>query len=312
MLAHRTTAAVALALLAAAGCATYPQRDAVVEDARVAVYAVRSNPQVVTYAPAEIDQAVITLRDADDLAARGGSLIEVRRLAQLAQQRAALAQETARARSVEAALAVQRSARDAQVQADLSRQQAEAAAAQAAAAQRQAEDAQRQAAAIQAQAQAVAPGSVAVVPGTVAVVPRTVVVEPALADLPASATSRGLVVTLNDGMFDPSRSQLQPAGRYAVQKLATFLAAHPERGVAVEGYTDGSGNPSVDRQLSEDRARAVRAALIDLGIDPRRVVVRGYGPDYPIASNSTVEGRRLNRRVEVVIADRGVVVVPRG
>jgi outer membrane protein OmpA-like peptidoglycan-associated protein len=306
MLAYRTTAVVALALLTAAGCATYPQRDAVVEDARVAVYAARSNPQVATYAPVEIDQAVIALRDADDLAARGGSLTEVRRLAQVAQQRAAFAQETARARGVEAALAVQRSARDAQVQADLSRQQADAASAQAAAAQRQADDAQRQAAAIQAQAQAV------VVPGTVAVVPGTVVLEPALADLSASSTSRGLIVTLNDGMFDPSRSQLQPAGRYAVQKLATFLAAHPERGIAVEGYTDGSGNPVVDRQLSEDRARTVRAALIDLGIDPRRIVVRGYGPDYPIASNSTLEGRRMNRRVEVVIADRGVVIVPRG
>src|SRR5438105_8223464 len=85
MLEHRGKYVLALALLTAAGCATYPERDAVVEDARFSVYAARNNPQVVTYAPIEIDQAVMTLRDADDLAARGGSLIEVRRLAQLAQ-----------------------------------------------------------------------------------------------------------------------------------------------------------------------------------------------------------------------------------
>lgn len=316
MVSHRTKSVLALAMLAATACATYPERDAVIEDARVVVYNARNNPQVVTYAPAELDQAVLTLRDADDLAARGGTLVEVHRLAVLAQQRAALAQDVARTRSVEA---LQRSAREAQLQADISRQNAAAAQVQAAAAQRQAEDAQRQAAVIQAQAQALAPApAVAVVPGpavtvapAVAVAPAVTVVSP-IADLPAVSTARGLIVTLNDGMFDVNGAQLQPAGVIAAQKLAGYLNAYPERGVAVEGYTDGSGNPYVDRQLSEDRARAVRAALIGMGCDPRRIVVRAYGPDYPIASNSTIEGRRMNRRVEVVIADRGVVVVPRG
>jgi len=310
MVSHRTKSVLALAMLAATACATYPERDAVIEDARVVVYNARNNPQVVTYAPAELDQAVLTLREADDLAARGGAIVDVHRMAVLAQQRAALAQDVARTRSVEA---LQRSAREAQLQADVSRQNAAAAQAQAAAAQRQAEDAQRQAAAIQAQAQALAPApAVAVAPAPgVAVAPGATVVSP-IADLPAVTTSRGLIITLNDGMFDANGAQLRPAGVVAAQKLAAYLNAYPERGVAVEGYTDGSGNPYVDRQLSEDRARAVRAALIGMGCDPRRIVVRGYGPEYPIASNSTIEGRRMNRRVEVVIADRGVVVVPRG
>jgi len=69
-------------------------------------------------------------------------------------------------------------------------------------------------------------------------------------------TSRGLIITLNAGMFDANGAQLRPAGVVAAQKLAAYLNAYPERGVAVEGYTDGSGNPYVDRQLSEDRARA--------------------------------------------------------
>ena len=84
-----------LAVLAAAGCASVPGRDAVMEDARVSVNAARSNPMVTSYAPAELNQAVVTLRQADDLAARGGRTSEVDQLAMLANQRAGLAQEAA-------------------------------------------------------------------------------------------------------------------------------------------------------------------------------------------------------------------------
>lgn len=138
-----------LAVLAAAGCASVPERDPMMEDARVSVSAARSNPQVATYAPVELDQAVVTLRQAEDLAARGGRIGEVQQLAILANQRAALAQEVARTRSAEAALMVQRRADEAQLAADLSRRQAESAQIQAAAAQRQAEDAQRLASSMQ-------------------------------------------------------------------------------------------------------------------------------------------------------------------
>ena len=134
---------LALALLAAAGCASVSQRDAALEDARMSVNAARSNPQIATYAPAELDRAVATLRQADELAASGGRIGDVDQLAMLATQRAGLAQEAARARSEEAALMVQRRANDAQLTANMSRQQAEAARIQAVDAQRQAEDAQR-------------------------------------------------------------------------------------------------------------------------------------------------------------------------
>ena len=77
---------------------------------RVSVNAARSNPQVASYAPVELNRAVATLRQAEDLAARGGRMGEVQQLAMLANQRAALAQEMARTRSEEAALMVQRRA----------------------------------------------------------------------------------------------------------------------------------------------------------------------------------------------------------
>jgi uncharacterized protein YcfJ len=146
-----------IAVLAAAGCASVPERDAVMEDARISVNAARSNPQVASYAPAELNQAISTLRQAEDLAARGGRVGEVQQLAMLASQRAALAQEAARARSEEAALMVQRRANDAQLTADMSRRQAESAQLQAAAAQRQADESQRVASSMQVRTDAYAP-----------------------------------------------------------------------------------------------------------------------------------------------------------
>ncbi len=146
-----------LAVLAAAGCASVPGRDAVVEDARVSVNAARSNPLVASYAPAELNQAVTTLRQADDLAARGGRTSEVDQLAMLAAQRAGLAQEAARARSEEAAIMERRRANDAQLTANMSRRQAESAQVQATEAQRQADDAQRVATSMQSRADVYAP-----------------------------------------------------------------------------------------------------------------------------------------------------------
>jgi uncharacterized protein YcfJ len=140
---------LALAVLAATGCATVSQRDVALENARMSVNAARSNPQIVTYAPAELDRAVATLRQADDLAENRGRIDDVDQLAMLASQRAGLAQEAARARSDEAALMSQRRANDAQLTANMSRRQADAAQNQAADAQRQAEDAQRLATSMQ-------------------------------------------------------------------------------------------------------------------------------------------------------------------
>ena len=120
------------------------------------------------------------------------------------------------------------------------------------------------------------------------------------------------MVTLNDTMFDPGRSVLLPTGTVTLQRLASFLVTHPERTIVVEGYADSTGNTYVDQRLSEQRALAVQSALVSDGVDPRRILVRGYGPAYPVASNSTPAGRQMNRRVEIVISDRSGVIPPRG
>ena len=146
MFGKSATFAVALAILAASGCATLP-RDPALDDARLSLDAARRNPQVAMYASAEFDQAAATLRQADDLAANGGRYDDAHQLAVLANQRAATAQDVARLRSEQAALVAQRTAIDARVQADVTQRQAAAAQLQAAEAQRQADQAQRLAAA---------------------------------------------------------------------------------------------------------------------------------------------------------------------
>jgi uncharacterized protein YcfJ len=147
MFGKSATFAVALAILAASGCASFPSRDPALDDARLSLDAARRNPQVAMYASAELNQAAVTLRQADDLAANGGRYDDVHQLALLANQRAAAAQDAARVRSEQAALVAQRTAIDARIQADATQRQAAVAQLQAAEAQRQADQAQRLAAA---------------------------------------------------------------------------------------------------------------------------------------------------------------------
>lgn len=142
VLGKSATSVLALGILAA-GCASFPERDPALDDARLSLDAARRNPQVAIYAPAELEQSAATLRQADDLAAKGGRYNDVHQLAVLANQRAVAAQDMARLRSEQAALVAQRTATDARIQANLSQRQAEAAQVQALEAQRQADEAQR-------------------------------------------------------------------------------------------------------------------------------------------------------------------------
>jgi outer membrane protein OmpA-like peptidoglycan-associated protein len=69
----------------------------------------------------------------------------------------------------------------------------------------------------------------------------------------------------------------------------------------IEGHTDSTGSAEYNLALSRRRAEAVAQALRSQGIDSDRIVTRGYGQEYPVASNDTPSGRLQNRRVEVII-----------
>jgi outer membrane protein OmpA-like peptidoglycan-associated protein len=107
-------------------------------------------------------------------------------------------------------------------------------------------------------------------------------------------TPRGLVVTVSDSMFAPGDEGLRPDAGQRLGYIASVLASHPGLNVRVEGYADVEG-------LSQQRAQAVRAALIARGARPESIAAAGFGDSRPIASNATAAGREQNRRVEVVI-----------
>jgi outer membrane protein OmpA-like peptidoglycan-associated protein len=92
----------------------------------------------------------------------------------------------------------------------------------------------------------------------------------------------------------------------AIDKLAEFLADNPERVVLIEGHTDDVGSVTSNLDLSLRRSTAVQEALVAKGIDVNRLLIKGYGEAYPVASNSDAGGRQRNRRVEIVILEEGV------
>ncbi|HEY9120631.1 MAG TPA: OmpA family protein [Marinobacter sp.] len=119
----------------------------------------------------------------------------------------------------------------------------------------------------------------------------------------AEQTDRGMVLTLGDVLFDLNQAELKASGEATVRRLAEFMKEYEERRVRVEGYTDSTGEASYNQKLSERRAEAVRDALVSMGISWDRVATKGFGEEYPVASNDSSGGRQQNRRVEIVISD---------
>jgi outer membrane protein OmpA-like peptidoglycan-associated protein len=122
-----------------------------------------------------------------------------------------------------------------------------------------------------------------------------------LNDVAAKTTDRGLVVTLGDLLFDVDGANLKPGGLAEVRRVAEALADRPARRVEIEGHTDSTGSENYNIQLSDDRAAAVKQALIEAGVMAEQITARGYGESYPVATNETQSGRQQNRRVELII-----------
>ena len=100
--------------------------------------------------------------------------------------------------------------------------------------------------------------------------------------------------------FDFDQSTLRPDAAPVVAQVAGLLKTDPALRLRIEGHTDGMGGAEHNRTLSADRARAFMAAVVAQGVTADRLTTAGFGPDKPIASNDTSEGRAKNRRVELV------------
>jgi outer membrane protein OmpA-like peptidoglycan-associated protein len=125
--------------------------------------------------------------------------------------------------------------------------------------------------------------------------------ETALAGLHPGFTTTDLLTILNQSIinFPTNSAEIPAAGKTLLQHAAAAFKQLPS-GTVVEiaGYTDNTGDPAANVTLSQQRADAVRAALVSAGVDPSMLVAKGYGSANPVATNDTLEGKFRNRRIE--------------
>ncbi|UTF61060.1 OmpA family protein [Gilvimarinus sp. DA14] len=104
--------------------------------------------------------------------------------------------------------------------------------------------------------------------------------------------------------FETDQYSIRPEFHDVLDSVALVLAEYKETNVNIAGHTDSTGSDSYNQMLSERRAQSVRDYLGQRKVDYGRLNATGYGPRYPIASNSSASGRAQNRRVEIELVPR--------
>jgi OmpA-OmpF porin, OOP family len=104
--------------------------------------------------------------------------------------------------------------------------------------------------------------------------------------------------------FDSGTTRLTAESLQTVNDLVVILKAYPTAAVQLAGHTDSTGEAEANKQLSLDRADAVKDVLVKGGIEASRLTTAGHGQEKPIASNATEEGKAKNRRLELVVASK--------
>jgi outer membrane protein OmpA-like peptidoglycan-associated protein len=119
-------------------------------------------------------------------------------------------------------------------------------------------------------------------------------------------TARGVVAQMSDVLFDINRATLKPDAKIRLAKVSGIVMAYPDLRLEIDGYTDSTGSEQRNQVLSEQRAATVRDFLISQGVPIDSVTAKGLGEQNPIASNDTVAGRKMNRRVELVLSGTAI------
>ncbi len=114
----------------------------------------------------------------------------------------------------------------------------------------------------------------------------------------------GSSIVLKNIFFDFDKATLRDVSIPELTRLINFLNEVPSLRIEISGHTDSRGSDEYNQKLSEDRAKAVVAYLVDKGISSKRLEYKGYGESKPIATNETDEGRQQNRRTEFKILSK--------
>lgn len=101
--------------------------------------------------------------------------------------------------------------------------------------------------------------------------------------------------------FDTNKSNIKPNFYGTLNKVAQVLTEDNKSGILVTGYTDSTGNDSINLPLSQARANSVATYLAGQGVSRTRINAQGLGSANPIADNTTAAGKEQNRRVEIAV-----------
>ena len=134
-------------------------------------------------------------------------------------------------------------------------------------------------------------------------IPETYSEEFVTLDMPLIKVKVGKKVVLNNILFQTGKSILTTSSYTELDRLLGILKDNALMRIEISGHTDNTGSLALNSKLSEDRAKAVVEYLVQKGIDRSRLEFKGFGPQQPIADNTTAEGRSRNRRVEFKILE---------
>ena len=289
---RRTLIATTVASVLLAACAAAPQKPDGAAEVRSKLTQLQSDPNLGSRAPLAIKEADAAVRTAEQPQAD----------TELAAHRVYLADrkvETARAQAETSLAEDQRAALSAQREgARLDARTREADAAKSQVATARAEGAEQKLAADQARSESDAARVAAANSEQ-----QATELQRQIDVLQARVTDRGLVLTLGDVLFESGRADLKTGTAGNLNKLVFFLNKHPDRSVAIEGYTDSVGSEDYNQALSQRRADSVRSYLVRQGIGSGRLTASGMGMSDPVAGNDSAAGRQQNRRVEVIVSN---------
>lgn len=118
---------------------------------------------------------------------------------------------------------------------------------------------------------------------------------------PEKEIQREIDLAARNILFQSGSASLLPSSFAHLDSIARLLRDRPGLKLSIEGHTDGDGSMAKNQLLSENRAKAVKEYLVRKEIDAARLEAQGFGEERPIMSNDTAEGKRANRRVELIV-----------
>lgn len=274
-------------------CATAPKNIAMVDQLQVQYDSLARSGDARKYAPVELNEAQRSLNQTQALVDQKGTLEDITLSAQITKHKLGIVEEKIRKGQAEKLVSgAELKRKDIMLDARTNEaEQAELNAQQALLAAEMAQDETRTMQARAQQAEQRASEMEA----------KAAKLEQEVTAISAKKTDRGLVLTLGDILFEFGKAQLLSGSQRSLEQVGEFLTNYPERAIVVEGHTDSVGDADFNQNLSEQRALAVKNALISNGVASGQIQSKGLGEEFPVANNETDAGRQQNRRVEIII-----------